>query len=224
MKTDGRKVIFRRNAVLLLAFNIIVCALAWSLYSQLPEQVISHFNFKGEPDGTMSKAAFLGMFTVFSVLLPSGLHIFSPLLDPKAQNYEKFGPTYDAFFWLLSIFLHVVFGSALAYQLGWNVPITDIILIGMGLLWILIGNSMGRLRPNYFMGIRTPWTLDNENVWRLTHRFAARVWVISGFIFVVLAWATEPYSTATIILLVALVSAFLPVIYSFLLYRRQKQI
>ena len=88
-----------------------------------------------------------------------------------------------------------------------------------GLLFILIGNVMGRFKHNYFVGIRTPWTLANEEVWRKTHRVAAPIWVLGGIINILLAFTETNFKGIWFVAIVAVIS-IVPIVYSYIVYQQ----
>ncbi len=103
-----------------------------------------------------------------------------PKMDPKKANYEKFKGSYNIIINVLVIFfiaLHIV---TLAYNLGFPVDVGLFVPIGIGVLFIVLGNYMPKLKHNYFVGIRTPWTIANETVWNKTHRIGGKVFVFMG--------------------------------------------
>ena len=93
------------------------------------------------------------------------------------------------------------------------------IQIMVSLLFILIGNVMGRFKHNYFVGIRTPWTLANEEVWRKTHRVAAPIWVLGGIINILLAFTETNFKGIWFVAIVAVIS-IVPIVYSYIVYQQ----
>lgn len=187
------------------------------LYNKLPDQLATHFGTNGEANGFQGKITFL----LTNALLLIGVPLLmkaSRYMDPKKKNYDKFEPTYDMFRVILTAFLSVMYITVLFYNLGYNVNIQMIILIGIGILFIFLGNYMSRIRFNYTIGIRTPWTLANEEVWRKTHRLAGPIWFIGGVAVIFLAFI--PGSLAFVLLMVVLaIISIIPIVYSFLLFK-----
>ncbi|WDC84671.1 SdpI family protein [Caloramator sp. mosi_1] len=105
-----------------------------------------------------------------------------PNLDPKKDNYTKFKSAYN----IIRYFIHTLFIIIqiiiLVAALGYKVQVDFVMTMAVSIMFILFGNVMGKIKHNYFVGIRTPWTLADERVWVRTHRFAAPFWVMSGFI------------------------------------------
>lgn len=189
-------------------------------YPRLPELVATHFDLHGQPNGWSSRpvavvlapALGLALALVFTVL---------PRIDPRGANYAKFGSTYWTVANAVLVFLAGVHVVALGKSLGWDIDITRIAMLGAGGLFVLLGNLMTRIRPNWFMGIRTPWTLSSDTVWRKTHRFGGFAFVIAGLFMAVTALA--PVDWALVGALIAAGAAGLSAVaYSYLLWRKEQ--
>jgi len=188
-----------------------------ALYPHLPEQVPGHWNVAGEVDRYISRfwGAFLGPLVSLGIYL---LMVFLPALDPRRQNYEKFGSTYRVLRLALPGVLLLIYLLTLAAALGYQVRVGLVVQALVSVLFIIIGNVMGRIRPTFFVGIRTPWTLADEEVWRKTHRLAAPLWVLAGILGLAAAVLPPPWN-ALGLLVPLFLAAIVPVVYSYLLYR-----
>lgn len=188
------------------------------VYPQLPEQVASHWNYRGEVDGYSSRC--WGAFGI--PLLTAGIYLgmlLLPLIDPSRQNYEKFAGAYRIIKAVLVIFMIGLHLVVVLNALGFHAPVDRIVMTGVSLLILIIGNYMGRFRHNYFVGIRTPWTLANETVWCKTHRLGGRLWVAAGILG--LAGALMGGAAGGLALAIALALAvIIPFVYSYLEFRR----
>ncbi|OPX86794.1 MAG: Immunity protein SdpI [Pelotomaculum sp. PtaB.Bin104] len=199
---------------------LIVAALVLGavIYPQLPERVASHWNFRGEVDGYSSR--FWGAFGI--PLMTAGIYLlmlFVPLIDPRRENYENFAGAYRAIKAATVIFMICIHLVVVLSVLGFQVPVGKVIPAGVSLLILIIGSRMGQLRHNYFVGIKTPWTLASEEVWQKTHRLGGRIWVAAGILG--LAGALLGGSAGALVLAAALALAVIvPVVYSYLVYRR----
>lgn len=186
-------------------------------YPSLPDRVPIHWNAQGQVNGYGSKLfgtfgiplIILGMYLMFVVL---------PFIDPKRKNYSSFESTYQFLKYLLVVFFlgMEVITLLIASGTVMNKPILIQIMISM--LFILLGNVMGRLKHNYFMGIKTPWTLANEEVWRKTHRLAAPLWVFGGIVNILLAVTGITFNGLSFIIVLAIIT-LVPIAYSYLAYR-----
>jgi uncharacterized membrane protein len=201
---------------------IVIAAVAVALiYGRLPEQVPTHWNFRGEVDdyGPRFPFAFLGP------LMSAGLWILLPVLrrvDPRRRNYERFDDTFWLLLNVLTIGMLYLHGLTLAVALGYDVNVSRGMLFGLGLLFAGLGNYLPRLRSNWWMGIRTPWTLESEEVWRRTHRLGGRTFVMGGLLCMLAAmlpWRVAPWLAMAGLILAGLV----PVIYSYVIWRQERQ-
>lgn len=199
---------------------LIVAALVLgvAVYPQLPEQVASHWNYRGEVDGYSSRN--WGAFGI--PLLTAGIYLgmlLLPLIDPSRQNYEKFAGAYRVIKAMLVIFMTGLHLVVILNALGFQVQVDKVVMGGVSLLILIIGNFMGQFRHNYFIGIKTPWTLASEVVWRKTHRLGGRLWVAAGILG--LAGTLLGGPTGGLLLAAALALAvIIPFVYSYLEFRR----
>ena len=205
-----------------LGFVFAVTTLLFSaaVFSRLPEQVPTHFNIQGEPDQWSGRlwAAFL--MPVMGIVLYLVFHML-PRISPRRTNLDRFADTY----WLIAnitiAFLCALHVLVLGRALGWPIDITSAILLGVGAMFMIIGNVLPRTRSNWWIGIRTPWTMESENVWRATHRLAGKTFMIGGAFTVV--GALLPPDIRPWVAMGALgIGGFIPVIYSYLYWRREK--
>lgn len=194
------------------------------LYNQMPEQIPTHWNLEGKIDGYGSKqwAAFLlpgmtaGLLLVFSVL---------PWLSPKRFEVDSFRSTY----W----FIGLVITATMAYIHGlmlWAalastpLDITRALLAGLLIMFGLMGNVLGKVRRNFYVGVRTPWTIASERVWNDTHRLAGRLFVVAALVGLVALVPLFPMPASSIAVFVLIMAAALfPVGYSLWLYKKLEQ-
>ncbi len=200
---------------------LIPIVLIVALYNKLPNELATHFGTSGEPNGYQGKVSFLLTNSLLLIGIPFLMKV-TRYIDPKKRNYDKFEPTYEIFRLIFSALLSVMTITLLFYNLGYSVNIQMIILIGIGILFIFLGNYMSRIRFNYTMGIRTPWTLANEEVWRRTHRLGGPLWLIAGIIIIVLAFLPGKIAFVCMMILIAIIT-FIPILYSYFLFRKLEQ-
>ncbi|NLN17082.1 MAG: SdpI family protein [Firmicutes bacterium] len=166
-----------RLMVILILAAFVVGAL---LYPQLPAKVPYHWNIRGEVDGYANP--FWGAFGL--PLLALGVYILMgllPRIDPKRENYPRFRGAYRLIRSSIISFLLLMQALILMVSVGREVNVSLIIQLGVSLLFILLGTTMPKLAFNYFVGIRTPWTLADEEVWRKTHELSGKLWIGAGF-------------------------------------------
>lgn len=189
-------------------------------YPQLPAQVATHFNLQGEPDGWSSRPVASVLAPALGLILAVAFTVL-PRIDPRRANYALFGPTYWTIINAVLVLLAGIHIFSLGKALGWNVDMTRVAAIGLGGLFVLLGNLMTRIRPNWFMGIRTPWTLSSDTVWRKTHRFGGVAFVIAG-----LCIAASALVASSWVLYgamgVAATAALSSIVYSYVVWKREQ--
>lgn len=204
-------------SLLLVAGAIIASAVA---YPNLPEQVPTHWNAAGEIDGYSGRltAALIGPLTAAGTLL---LMWLIPVISPKGFRTEGFQDVINVFQVVLVAFMVGIGGLILAAGYGRELSIERIVPIAVGVLFIVIGNYLGKVRKNFFIGIRTPWTLASDEVWARTHRIAGYLFVAAGALMALVPMLGPGSRAATYgIVAVSLVAGLVPVAYSFVAYKR----
>ncbi len=190
------------------------------IWNQLPATISTHYKLNGTPDGWMLKETVALASGVFSIVIYLVLR-FLPNIDPKGQlqssNYER---------------LRFVITVAFAAIVGWmwymashqnnNQKSVAIVLALVGLLLAGMGNYMTTVKPNWFIGIRTPWTLQSEVVWRKTHRMGGRLMVAGGLVSAVLALVVPMPYTIGVVVSVILTVSIVPIVYSYVYFRQEK--
>jgi len=207
-----------RRTYYLIGGLMVLAALAATLvpYPYLPSRVPTHWNAQGQVDGYSAKwTLFIFGPGIMAGLL--GLFRLLPWLSPKHFEVDTFQATYLYMMLVVLAFFAYVHGLLLWAGLRgpWNV--SQAIMGGICLLFILLGNVLGKVRRNFWIGVRTPWTLANERVWYATHRFAARTFVVGGIAAWVLAWAgAAPWFSFAVLM----AGALAPVVHSLVYYKR----
>ncbi len=188
-------------------------------YSYLPENVPIHWNAQGQVDNYGSKT--MAAFLFFLPLLLALMFQFLPKIDPKKQNYVKFQKYYDIFAIFMTAFFDVVNGVMLTETLRPGTLSMGLILsIGVSLMLIVLGNMMGKIKHNYFMGIKTPWTLADPDVWNQTHRVGGIMFVIIGIIALITGFIST-MAFAMVILVGSLGSTAVLFILSYVLFKKR---
>ncbi len=188
------------------------------LYPRVPEQMATHWDASGEVNGYMSK--FWGLF--FMPLIMAGLALFFlvvPRIDPRKANFEKFSRRYEGFIVLMILFLLAVHVQVLLWNIGIEISPNSVLPVGIGLLFYYIGILTENAEQNWFVGVRTPWTLSSKKVWKRTNRLAGKLFKIAGI--AALFGLFFPELMVYFILGPALLVAFVTVFYSYLEYRKE---
>ena len=207
--------ILREN---LLALILVLAgfALTAALYGQMPDPVPTHWNLRGVADGFTPKpwGPFLMPLTNAGVLgLMLGLRAFAP----REMPVERFARVYTVLTAAVVAFLALVEALTSLAALGVAVNMSRALGLGTGLLFVVLGNFMGKLTRNFFVGIRTPWTLVSDEVWLRTHRLGGKLFVAAGVVTVVAAFTGAGLG---VMLAAVLAAALVSAVYSYLVYRK----
>jgi uncharacterized membrane protein len=197
---------------------LIVAALAATLllYSQLPERVPTHWGINNQPNGFSPKwALFLIGPGLMTVLL--ALFRFLPWLSPKQWDVDSFRSTYLQVMLIVMCLLTYIYAMTLWAGIKGSANVGRAIIGGVCLLLALLGNLLGKVRRNFYIGVRTPWTLANDRVWNATHRFAAKTFFVGGLAGLAMTIAgLQGWPVLTVILAAALI----PAAYSLIFYKQ----
>lgn len=189
--------------------------LALVLYKRLPEKIAIHFDDSGKPDNYLPKALVAFGLPIFLAAINAYTH-FRLNNDPKSENASS--ALKQVAKWVVPMVSVIIMPITLFIAIGTEIAINTIITAIVGVLIVICGNYLPKCKRNYTVGIKLPWTLDNEDNWNKTHRFAGFVWVIGGFLITANAFLPSVYAMiGIVILLVAL-----PPIYSFFTYKNQR--
>lgn len=214
------KYTFKKDFIIIL-FIILMFLTGIIVYPYLPDKIPMHWNFKGEIDRYGSK--FEGTFAIpiMVLIIYLGL-LYLPYIDPKRENYPKFEKVYQVIKYLFVIVFSILHYSVIISALGGPKNLVPkIVPISLGILFIILGNYMPRIKYNWFVGVRTPWTLSNEEVWKRTHRFSGYLFVIAG-ILMLLAGFLPSYLNIIIGLSGVLFALIFSIIYSLIIYKKLK--
>lgn len=189
------------------------------LWNKLPDKLPTHWNSAGEVNGWSSKA-----FAVFG--LPGFLFavhwvcLLASSADPKKQNIE--GKVLNIVFWICPVIS--VLGAVLIYgtALGMEFRVEKIIPSLVGVVFIMVGNYLPKCKQSYTMGIKLPWTLNDEENWNRTHRLGGKLWVACGFIFIVSMFLPNKFMVVIFLSVIA-VAVLVPTVYSYLLFREKEK-
>jgi uncharacterized membrane protein len=194
-----------------------------AIWNQLPERVPTHFDLAGNVDAWSGKSTLL--------FLPGALGIgiyllllLIPVFDPK-RKIQQMGDKYYTFRFLLTFFFSI-FAIYLLYVSKTGTMKSPAMLVALvGVLFAILGNYFQTVRPNYFIGIRTPWTLENEEVWKKTHRIGGRLWMAGGMLMAVLAFIIPNNLVLAITLGVLLtILVVVPIVFSYTAFQKEKAI
>jgi uncharacterized membrane protein len=179
----------------------------------------SHWNAKGQVDGYMGKNAGLLIMPCIMAGLALLLYVI-PYLDPLKRNIDKFRPYYEGFIVLICVFMLAIHYHIILWNLGIQISTNIIVPVGIGLLFYYCGILCERAKRNWFIGIRTPWTLSSDRVWARTHRIGGKLFKVAG-IAALAGAAFQKYAIYFVIVPALAVSVF-TIVYSFVIYQQEK--
>jgi len=207
----------RKSEIISLLIIMISFIIGISFYSLLPDKVASHWNAKGEVDGYMSKFGGLFLMPVISLVLLL-LFIIIPKIDPLKHNIEKFRKYFDGFIVLMMLFLFYLYILTILWNIGVRFNFVHLLVPIFSIFFYYCGILIQKAQRNWFIGIRTPWTLSNEEVWNKTHKIGGKLFKIAGIISLIGILLPE-YALFFVICPVIIASLF-PVIYSYFAYQK----
>jgi len=201
---------------------IIAAIVGWWAYPQLPLKVPSHWGISGQVDGWTTPlghalgvpAMMLGLYILFLLI---------PILEPRRKNFqESFGFYQMIRNFMMAFLLFLFLITTWTGVTGQPLRIDVIVPMAVGVLFILIGNYLHQIKSNFFMGIRTPWTLSSDTVWKKTHHLGGYMFVIGGLLFFTTPLWPTPLNFC-IPMLGILLAALVPIVYSYILFRQEQK-
>ncbi len=213
----------RTTSVLVLILIVAATLAGLGLWNRLPDPMASHWDIHDQVNGSMPKVwgvflmpgLALGLFLLFLLL---------PAIDPLKANIAKFRGIFNLFILFIMLFLVYVYGLSLAWNLGFTrFKMSLVLLPAMGLLFTLIGFMLRKAKRNFFIGIRTPWTLSSDRVWDETHRVGSILFIALGILDLLGTFFGGMWAFALMIIPITASTLFL-VAYSYMLYQKETRL
>lgn len=195
---------------ILLLVPILIGLLLWQ---ELPSSIATHFNEHNQPNGWNSKPFMVFVLPLIMVGV-QWLVFFSTYFDPKKKYINPL--FFKIILWLIPVFSFVLMSITYAIALGYTINVGAIVNVLVGILFIVIGNYLHKIKQNYTIGIRIPWTLNSSENWNKTNRVAAWVMMLGGLAFIINGYFMQIWIMVSIVILIVVV----PVIYSFILFKK----
>ena len=193
-----------------------------TIWSNLPDQVPTHFNIKGVADNWSNKTSLL----IIPGAIGIGLYLVMlliPVLDPK-KKIQQMGNKYYTLRFMLSLFFSLFTSYLLYVSKTGSIKNPNMLLALIGAMFAMLGNYFQTVRPNYFIGIRTPWTLENEQVWKKTHRLGGRLWIVGGTLIAILSFLIGNNHLFSILFAVIIfLLVIVPVVFSYTEFQKETQ-
>ena len=202
--------------IFLIAFAV---TFSIAVFDRLPDQMASHWNTANQVDGYISRfwGAFLMPIMTVGILV---LFMIIPSIDPLKANIAQFREYFNTFITLIAAFMVYMHILTMLWNLGYNqFNMGTAMMPAMGLLFVFAGIMMRKAKRNFFIGIRTPWTLSSDRVWDETHRLGSTLFIVSGLL-ALLGAVFEAYAI-WLILIPVLGSTIFLLVYSYVLYQRE---
>ena len=208
------------TSIIIWATIIISFLIGIYLYPQLPDEMASHWNTKGEVDSYMDK--FAGVF-VFPIFLIFVYIIFTviPRIDPLKKNIEKFRKYYNQLILLVILFFLYIYGISLLWNLGVKFSMNGVLTPAFAILIFYIGVILKHTERNWFIGIRTPWTISSETVWKKTNNLGGDIFQVIGMVTAMGSFFIDQMMTLMVSPII--LSVMFLFIYSYLQYRKEEK-
>ena len=202
---------------MLVALSFVISAY---FYPQMPEKMATHWNAKGEVNGYMSP--FWGIFLMPLMIVGiAALFFIIPKIDPLKKNILKFKEHYERFIIIILFFMLFINSHVILWNLGIELNVNMIMSAGIGILLFYTGDFLSHAKRNWFIGIRTPWTLSNENVWKKTHEKGSLLFKLSGIL--ALIGIIIPNYAIWLMMIPILLSSTYLIVYSYILYSKESK-
>ncbi|WP_426702524.1 SdpI family protein [Rhodanobacter sp. Col0626] len=204
-----------RTLIVSAAFVAIAVGVAIWLYPRLPAQVPVHWDMSGQANRYAPRfwGAAMWPLLIFGLAV---LTVALPAISPRRFEIKSFAGIYGALMLVIQGVMLVIGMTALLVGAGFALPLSTIVPLAVGVLLMVLGNYMGKLRKNFFIGIRTPWTLASDTVWERTHRLAGWVFVLAGAAMAITTLAHVMPGWGLVVIVAVLL---IPYVYSFFVYR-----
>ncbi len=213
--------IMKTIQVIAILIVVLSFALACMAYQALPENVISHWDISGNPNGHSSKVLFVSLFPALSLFFLA-IYLILPKIDPNMSAYEGFEHEYGRLFVALLAFMQYIFALSVIFNMGIKLNITQWLAPAFALLFYFIGKIMLAAKQNYFVGFRTPWTLASAPVWDKTNKLAGKMFLAASA--VSLTGIFIPEIGMAVSVGIVITTAIVGFFYSYLEFQKEKVI
>ncbi len=206
--------------IILVVMMVMLFVVGLVIYPAMPEQMVSHWDSSGRPNGLSSK--FMGVFFFPIVMFVLTLVFFAiPRIDPLRENIRQFRISFERFVLIFFLIMTALYLDTLLWNAGIHVGMKSIVIIGFAVILYALGSLCDKAKRNYFIGIRTPWTLNSDSVWDKTHKWASKLFRIAAVV-VALGIVFPDYMLWFLIVPAGGVTLFV-VVYSYIEYEREQR-
>lgn len=220
MQTQTDSMIYRRGIIAGLVILLMMAGFSWWAATRLPAggHYPIHWNYKGQADGYGSRGQLLVMLPVVAAVvmaLLAGL----PFLDPRREHIRRSMKAYMMITVSGLAVLLTIHVMMISVALGAKVNVLSVIGVMTGLLFCVIGNYLGKLRSNFFAGVRTPWTLSSELSWNKTNRLAGKLSVLLGLALIIAGFVGKPFGMIAVFVVMMPIFVIVPITYSYIVWK-----
>lgn len=213
-------ILSRKTWILSSTAIVLSLAMGWYVYPTLPETVASHWDGNGQANGYLDKFWGVFLMPLISIVLLIVLAVL-PNIDPLKKNVEAFRISYNEFVLLMVVFMSYLNMATLAWNVGFDFNMTYAVVPALSALCIFLGRLLRSSKRNWFIGIRTPWTLSSDDVWDATHVLAGRLFGVAGLV-ILTSFFFPPDILLRIVLIAILTAVGIPVVYSYFEYQKYR--
>lgn len=191
------------------------------VYNKLPESIPMHWDINGQ----VSYGAKVQLWLPASLgLILSAMFVILPKIDPRRGNYDKFDNVYFLFRIMMMIFL---LGMTLlviseSFYPG-HIRVSTVVTVALGILFTFLGNALPKIKNNFFMGIKTPWTLSSVDVWNKTHRLGGFLMFLSGIVMIISAFILPELPLFVLMMALVLLFSIIPTVMSYIWFRQEER-
>jgi len=203
--------------ILIVLLPFIYLAYVWE---QLPKNVPMHWNLQGEITRYGSKAELI-LIPIFLPLLIYNIFLVAPKIDPKDQ-LNKMGNKFQAIKIVVTTLMSILALFIIYSAKNQSFTNPNYLFLLVGVLYIIFGNYFKTIKANYFIGIRTPWTLESETVWKETHQLGGKMWFIGGIIVVLSSLILNKENNYPVFLVITGIITVIPIVYSYIRFKKEK--
>jgi uncharacterized membrane protein len=210
----------RNTLILILVLVVLMVGIGLYSYPRMPEVVSVHWNAQGIANGYGSRFEAVLTLPLITIVV-AALLLFIPEIDPLKANIEKFRKDFNGFMLAFALFFFYLYALTTLLNLGFQFSLNQFLVPGFGIFIYACGVLLGKAKRNFFIGIRTPWTLSSDTVWAKTHLLGGLLFKISGAIAIL--GILSPNLALLFLLVPLLVSSAITVVYSYFLFRSEAQ-
>lgn len=205
-----------RKEIPLLLLSILPISFLVFVWNTLPQQVPLQWGLNGEVNryGDKMELLIIGLLPVFLY----ALFLCIPMIDPK-KRLESMGNKFYTIRLITTLFIAILFTYIIYSVKEETLTNPNYLFMIIGGFFVMLGNYFKTIKPNYFVGIRTPWTLENEDIWKTTHKFAGKLWVAGGLLIIISSFIFNGQTALTVFFIITGIITLIPIAHSYLQFK-----